>query len=138
MQKKNGWLSIVIIAALLIVAGIVLISLRGAPAPSKKVTGETVTGEVKALPKVITLYQKGEGESDLAAFVARELAKGSKSLANFGAVNVLDEPQMAGFFGVSSMPAIIFVRPNGKVYRKYSGYLDKSKIVAVLRTMGGD
>ena len=87
------------------------------------------------LPRVVTLYQKGDGESDLAAFVSKELSNTKIALAVFRAVNVMDEPQMAEFYGVNNTPAIIFLRPNGKVFKVYEGYLDKRKILSVLSKM---
>jgi thiol-disulfide isomerase/thioredoxin len=97
----------------------------------------TSTPEAKTvlLPKVITLYQKGEGESDLAAFVSKELSGAAKIQAVFRAINVQDEPQMAEFYGVSNIPAIVFLLPSGKVYKKIEGYMDKRKILGVLAAM---
>jgi len=83
------------------------------------------------LPRVITLYQKGEGESDLAAFVSRELAKEGKLLASFRSINVTEDPQAAVYYGVTEHPTIVFIRPNGRIYLKHEGYLDKAKIKAL-------
>ena len=89
----------------------------------------------KPLPRVVTLYQKGEGESDLAFFVSRELAAKNVVLANFSAVNVLDDPQLVEYYGVETTPALIFLLPSGKLYKKHEGYLDKQRIMAIVATI---
>ncbi len=132
---KNRNFLILAILALLLALFALLYFTRVGMAPTTKPAPGTATVEVTALPKVITLYQKGEGESDLAAFVSKELARGLRTMAIFRAINVLDEPQMADFFSVSSMPSIIFLKPNGRMYKAHAGYLDKGQIVAVLKEM---
>ncbi|MFA6170077.1 MAG: thioredoxin family protein [Candidatus Margulisiibacteriota bacterium] len=89
----------------------------------------SVEGEkVGKLPKVLTLYQKGEGESDLAAFVSSELAKEARNVAFFRAINVTEDPQAAVYYGVTEHPTIVILRPNGSIFLKYEGYLDKAKL----------
>lgn len=91
----------------------------------------SVEGEkVGKLPKVLTLYQKGEGESDLAAFVSNELAKEARNVASFRAINVTEDPQAAVYYGVTEHPTIVILRPNGSVFMKYEGYLDKAKLMS--------
>jgi len=138
-MRKTIYILLLILAIVLVVVGIsrlVKKAPEGAPPAIKLVTPEAVP-EKKLLPKVITLYQKGEGESDLAAFVSKELSK-QKGIAVFRTVNVLDEPQMASYFGVSSVPTIVFILPSGKIYKKHEGYLDKGQILKALTFMGKD
>jgi len=87
------------------------------------------------LPRVLVLYQQGEGESDLAAFVGKELAAACKDKVVFRLINVLDEPQLVEFYSLKSAPAFVFLFPNGKIFRKYEGYLDKKKILAIVAQM---
>lgn len=135
-MKNRALIWVIVVAVAVLLVGVTfLIYFRAGLAPSPTKTA-VATSEAKAvLPRVITLYQKGEGESDLALFVSNELARGERGLAVFRAVNILDEPQMAEFYGVSSMPTIVFVTVSGQVYRKHSGYLDKKVILATLKSM---
>ncbi len=103
------------------------------PPPEAKPLGITHEAS-RVLPKVITLYQKGEGESDLAVYVSKELARESRGVANFSVIDTSDEPQMLEYYGVSSVPAEIFISPSGKVYKVHEGYLDKAKILATLKS----
>lgn len=135
MKNKNLIWIIIAVVALIIIIAIGWALLRRIPSPSPIKPAGVVTAEAVVLPKVITLYQKGEGESDLAAFVSRELAKKFKGMAVFRLINVLDDPQMAGYFGVNSHPAVIFQLPSGRVYSKYEGYLDQKKILSILQSM---
>jgi len=135
-MKKNVWFwAVAVVAILYIFFFLAYPRLAGQnklPPPPKQIVSPEATS---VLPRVITLYQKGDGESDLAAFVANELAGSKKVPAVFRSINVLDEPQMVEFYGVSNTPAVIFLRANGQMYKKFEGYLDKAKIIAVLSSM---
>jgi thioredoxin-like negative regulator of GroEL len=136
MKKINLPVAVLLAAALLAAGALLWSSLQPAkqaplPPPPSSVTREAV----KALPKVITLYRKGEGESDLAVYVAKELAAKNRGLANFSNIDTSDEPQMLEFYGVNSVPTIIFIAPTGKVVRKHEGYLDQGAILQLLRSM---
>ena len=136
MKSTSFW---VVSIGLLILVLLGIYFLVPGIAPEKKLPPAPGTASPEArvvlLPKVVTLYQKGEGESDLAAFVSKELAGAKKIAAVFRAINVQDEPQMAEFYGVSNIPAIVFLLPDGRVYKKFEGYLDKAKILGVLSAM---
>ncbi len=135
-MKNNLWLwAVTVVAILYIIFFVAYPKFAGReklPPPPKPIASPEATS---SLPRVITLYQKGDGESDLAAFVAQELAGSKKVPAIFRSINVLDEPQMVEFYGVSNTPAVIFLRANGKLFKKYEGYLDKARIIAVLSSM---
>jgi hypothetical protein len=82
MKKTNYLVLLAVLVVVLIAGGLWLIVSRnagtGKPLPPLPATvGSKV---VRALPRVITLYQKGEGESDLAFFVSNELAVKQKGL----------------------------------------------------------
>jgi hypothetical protein len=129
-----------IIGALVVILILAFALMRGG-SPEKKLPpppAATPEAQVIVLPKVVTLYQKGEGESDLAAFVSRELARDKSGLASFRLVNIMDEPQMAEFYGVNNTPAVIFISSAGKIFRKFEGYIDKTRILAVLSSMDKD
>lgn len=132
-MKNKNLIWAIIAVVLVLAAAWVLLGRAPAPSPVKPV--KVSTPEAAALPKVITLYQKGDGESDLAAFVAKELSQKCRAMASFRLINVLDEPQMAEYFGVSSQPAVIFLLPSGRVYTKHEGYLDQKKIISILLAM---
>ena len=133
MKKNNVWVILIVVLVLLFALGFLLFKERSAapkilpPPPQASPEATSIV-----LPKVITLYQKGEGESDLAAFVAREMSAKYKDKAVFRAINILDEPQMSDFFGVTTLPAIVFQLPSGKLFKVIEGYLDKNKILSVL------
>ena len=132
-MKKSIW-----IAFALVVILIVAFALMRSGTPEKKLPPPPAASPeagVVFLPKVVTIYQKGEGESDLAAFVARELAREKRGLANFRLINIMDEPQLAEFYGVNNTPAVIFISSAGRIFRKFEGYIDKTKILAVLSAM---
>jgi hypothetical protein len=135
MKKTTLPVIIVALIALLVIgAALLWLSLRptSVPPPPPKTAA---TQEAKALPKVITLFQKGEGESDLAVYVQKELSAKAGTVANFSVIDTSDEPQMLEFYGVNSVPAIIFLTSAGKVYRVHEGYLDKGAILSILRSM---
>ena len=138
MNKNNFPLrALVVIVILVAGAALAWLGLRSTkpstlpPPPTAAVSQEAV----RVLPKVITLYQKGEGESDLAVYVVKELAAQASGLAKFSSIDTSDEPQMLEFYGVSSVPAVIFIAPTGKVYQKHEGYLDKAAILKIIKSM---
>ncbi len=136
MNKVNLVLVAIIVVLLAVLAAVLWPKLQPAELPPPPTAPKTATQEaVKATPKVITLYQKGEGESDLAVFVAKELAKQARGLAVFNMIDTSDEPQMLEYYGVSSVPAVIFITPAGKVYKVHEGYLEKAAILATLKSM---
>jgi hypothetical protein len=136
MKKSHVWLILVVVVFVLFALWLVLFKER-VSTPKILPPPPQASPEAKSslLPKVITLYQKGEGESDLAAFVAREMAAEFKDKAKFRAINVLDEPQMSDYFGVTTVPAIVFLLPSGKLFKVFEGYLDKNKILSVLNSI---
>jgi len=136
-MKKINWPLIATAVVVLLAAGAAIIWSGTQPsklAPPPRSAAGTKEAS-RALPKIITLYQKGEGESDLAVYVARELAGQARGLAAFSNIDTSDEPQMLEYYGVSSVPAIIFLSPAGKVVQKHEGYLDKAAILKVLRSI---
>jgi len=136
MKKNNVWLILVVVVLVLFALWLALFKERVStpkilpPAPQASPEAKSIL-----LPKVITLYQKGEGESDLAAFVAREMAAKFKDKASFRVINVQDEPQISGYYGVTTVPAIVFLLPSGKLFKVFEGYLDKDKILGVLNSI---
>ncbi len=136
MNKLNLVLIAVIVILLAVLAAVLWPKFQPAQLPPPPTSTKTATPEaVKAMPKVITLFQKGEGESDLAVFVAKELARQARGLAAFSMIDTSDEPQMLGYYGVNSVPAVIFITPAGKVYKVHEGYLEKAAILATLKSM---
>jgi len=134
-MRKVIYAVIILLAALLVV-GTLMVARK---APSGNAPASTALpipeAEKGPLPKVITLYQKGEGESELAAFVAKELSRELKDQAVSRAINVLAEPQMAEFYGVSTTPAVIILSPAGQILFKHEGYLDKAEIIKRINSL---
>lgn len=136
MKKTNYSVPLAALVLILIAGGLWLVISRNA-APTKFPPKPTAVGEktVGALPRVITLYQKGEGESDLAVFVSNELAAKNKGLAEFSTINTLNEPQMTGYYGVTSVPTVVFLTPAGRIFARHEGYLDRAGILKTLRSL---
>lgn len=137
MKNKNIWLAVAL-AAVLVIAGLLYLAFRPAAVPAIKTAATVASPEAKALPHVVTLYQKGEGESDLAVFVSNELARELKGKALFRLVNVEDDPQMAEFFGVTAIPSVVIQTASGKLYSKHEGYMEKAAIVAAVKKLEKD
>ena len=137
-MKKNFFLLLAVLAVVII--GALYLFLRpAAQPPAVKLAGvspEAAAAKSAVLPKVITLYQKGESESDLAIFVSRELARELRGRAAFRLINVEDEPQLAEFYGVSEIPSVVILTPGGAIQAKHEGYWDKSAIIAVISKLG--
>lgn len=133
-MKTIHWVVLIVLAATLAYA---LYFRQASQAPSAvQPVGESkpiTTVPVKVgLPKVLTLYQPEDGESDLAVFVSNELLKEARGIATFRLINIEAEPQMAEFYGVSGTPAVVFLTPAGRLFRKHDGYLDKKAILAIV------
>lgn len=135
MSKFNITVFIALVLLAIAFGALLWPSLQPAQLPPPPTAKQMTMPEAKALPKVITLFQKGEGESDLAVFVGKELAAKSRHLAAFSMVDTSDEPQMLGYYGISSVPAVIFITPAGKVYKVHEGYLEKAAILGTLKSM---
>jgi len=84
---------------------------------------------------VLTLFQKGDGEFDLAAYVSRGLAWELKGIAIFQSIDVSGDAQIADYYEISSFPAVIFLSPAGKVLSKHEGYLSKEDILSTLKSL---
>ena len=135
-MRRVFYAIIILVAAMLVIG--TFMATRKTPPPTAPASTEIASPEAiekGPLPKILTLYQKGEGESELAAFVARELSRELKGVAVSKAINVLAEPQMAEFFGVSITPAVIFLSSSGKVLYKHEGYLDKAEIISRIKSL---
>jgi len=131
----NGRLRLIGLAVIagLVVAGLLFCFSGIVSAPSLTTT---TLPTFKAAPepaapkiKVLTLYQKGERFSNLAVGVSSALGKKFQDLAIFQSINLLEEPQLAGFYDISSAPAVVFVSPGGKVLYTHEGFLAKEEII---------
>ena len=134
MKKINYLVLLAALVLLLLAGGLWLAHYRHA-APAK--LPPPPAGQKAALPRVITLYQKGEGESDLAVFVSDELAAKNKGLAQFSTIDTLNEPQMTEYYGVTSVPTVVFLTPSGRIFARHEGYLDQAGILRTLRSITG-
>ena len=85
--------------------------------------------------KIITLFQSGDGESDLALFVSGELAKKYAGRVKFQSVDVEAQPEMAEFYHVVTYPTLLFLSPTGKLLKKHEGYLAKEEIEATINSL---
>lgn len=136
MKKQLFWAALIL---LVIVAAFFLLSPKQeAPKPTPPVTAQKIsekTAGVKPngfLPQVITIYQKNERMDSRALSISRELAITHSSAADFQSINILEEPQIADYYGVTSTPTIIFATPSGRVYKKFVGSMSKDEILSLL------
>jgi hypothetical protein len=134
-MKKTNYLVPLAALVLILIAGGLWLAINRNAVPGKLPPKPTAVGEKAALPRVITLYQKGEGESDLAVFVANELAAKNKGLAEFSTIDTLNEPQMTEYYGITAVPTVVFLTPSGRIYARHEGYLDQAGILRMLRSM---
>lgn len=141
MKNNNFWLMavllIIVVAAL---AWLLRPDYSSPPTNQPIVVPSTIkaaapTEKPRRLPQVITLYQKGEGESDLALFVAKELEKKFGQLATYRNVDTREDDQLAEYYGVSEMPAIIILNAAGKAVRIHEGYLAQEEILKTLKSL---
>jgi len=63
--------------------------------------------------------------------VIEELSKEYDGKVNIGKVNVDNNPQVSMNYGITSIPAILFIK-NGQVVDKQVGAVPKSQLVAML------
>jgi thioredoxin-related protein len=61
------------------------------------------------------------------------MEKEPSHLARFRKIDVANDPEVAEFYGVNSIPAIIIKAANGRIIVKHEGYLDKESILNALR-----
>jgi hypothetical protein len=134
-MKTIHWIVLVVVLAVLLAVGVYFLRAAQAPAPVQPAQEAKPVATVEArvvLPKVLTLYQPEDGESDLAVFVSNELNKEAREKASFRLINVEAEPQLAELYGVSDTPAVVFLTGSGRLFRKHEGYLDKQEILAIV------
>ncbi|MFH1387175.1 MAG: thioredoxin family protein [bacterium] len=135
-----------LVLAVVVAAGF-LFALTLGPRPDNVPASSTTTIEEKkaspssqenrkSLPEVVTLFQKGDGESDLALFVASELEKQAGQVARFKNIDVARDPEVAAFYGVNSIPSVIIKTAGGRVLIKHEGYMDSDAILNALRAAG--
>jgi len=142
-MSKNILVALLVVG--LIVMGAALLAiLVGRPQPGPSTTTTTMLPFAKPvvkanLPKVLTIYQKGEYYSEKASLISKTLASASKykDIAIFQAVNLLEEPQLAGYYGVTQIPALIIVSSSGRVLLKHEGFLSKEEIILLLSSLKG-
>ncbi|MCU0640961.1 MAG: hypothetical protein MUC35_02600 [Candidatus Margulisbacteria bacterium] len=139
MRKPQLFLIVAVIAVLL---GLAFWYVRAGSQPVETVpaqgTPEATAVKPAPLPKVITLFRKGDSESDLAIYVSRELSRELKDKVAIRLINIDDEPQMAEYYGVTEFPAVVILTPGGAVRAKHDGYWDKAEILGVLKTISAN
>ncbi|OGB88999.1 hypothetical protein A2625_04660 [candidate division WOR-1 bacterium RIFCSPHIGHO2_01_FULL_53_15] len=141
---KNYIIGILVILVL-VLAGVAFLNSRPKPAEAPAAAPETILTttttlparrpSAEGLPTVITLYHAGEKESLRAVAVANKLESGEENLAAFKSFDTLDDPQTAVLYEVHSVPAIIFLTPSGKVYKKVEGFLSQEEIARIVRSI---
>lgn len=85
---------------------------------------EVVAGE---RPVLLDFYAEWCGPCRMVAPVIEEIAAEHPEYA-VGKINVDDEPDLAGKYGVFSIPTLVVMK-NGKVSRRVSGARSKEKIL---------
>ena len=85
---------------------------------------EVVAGE---RPVLLDFYAEWCGPCRMVSPVIEEIASEHPEYA-VGKINVDDEPELAGKYGVFSIPTLVVMK-NGKVHRRLSGARPKEKIL---------
>ena len=88
--------------------------------------------ELKALEKpiLIDFFASWCGPCRMVSPIIDEIADERDDVAVLK-VNVDDEPELAGAYGVYSIPTLVFLK-NGEVVSKSSGYKPKAQILSML------
>ena len=85
---------------------------------------EIISGE---RPVLLDFYAEWCGPCRMVSPVIEEIAAEHPEYA-VGKINVDDEPELAGKYGVFSIPTLVVMK-NGKVHRRLSGARPKEKIL---------
>ncbi|MFC1571723.1 thioredoxin family protein [Candidatus Margulisiibacteriota bacterium] len=141
-------LPVIIVVALLVLIAIsyIVTSQRAKTSSVEPVTTSTLSNipetmaataevEKKARPALVCLVRKGDGESDLVASLIQQLAVIFKNRAAFRFIDIDAQPEMASFYNVQSIPAII-IAANSTVLYKHEGYVEQELLIEELKSAG--
>lgn len=97
------------------------------------ITKENFENEVMKSDKPVLLdfWATWCGPCRMLAPIVEELANEYEGKIKVGKVNVDDEPELAGAFGVESIPTIV-VMQSGKIVKQAIGYRPKEELVKML------
>ncbi len=148
MQNRNFLLFLVLIGVI-VVAGVLFINKVAPPADTdlssslQTEAGQEASEPVPttiarkyAPPTAINLYRMGDGESELALFTFKEMAKKYKGRAFFQNIDVEKKPEIASFYKVESVPVIIIKSSSKKIVFRRAGYVDEEELARRLRAAG--
>ena len=98
-----------------------------------KITAGNFNDEVMGseLPVLLDFWASWCGPCRMLGPVISELAEEYEGKMKVGKVNVDDEPELAGRFGVSSIPTVVLIK-DGRVVAASIGYKPKEELVKAL------
>ena len=98
-----------------------------------KITAGNFNDEVmrSELPVLLDFWASWCGPCRMLGPVISELAEEYDGKMKVGKVNVDDEPELAGRFGVSSIPTVVVIK-DGKIAATSVGYKPKEELVKAL------
>lgn len=100
-----------------------------------KITKNNFNDEVinSDMPVVIDFWASWCGPCRMLAPVIEELANEYDGKVKVGKVNVDEEGELAGHFGISSIPTVVVIK-NKTIIDKSIGYVPKSKLDEMIKS----
>lgn len=140
MKRFSDWRVLALALAFLFLAGLFFVfSLPGGinlEPSAPKMPAPVRTAAAAAVPKLLLLYNPGDGESDLTAHMVDQLILRTKDRLAAQKVDLQKEPEAAEYYNVQSIPTIIIISTGGKTVFRREGYIEPQLLVNQLLAAG--